>query len=112
MSIKASPEVNAMIFILTGEKLIDADEDLAYDSRQPYSGLGRKMDRLSSLIDKSVHDIAEAMPDDLAKSYARAMGTLTDDNGTNYLRQFAEQLDKIAEGGARPPWTSWSPSGR
>ncbi|WP_328635174.1 WXG100-like domain-containing protein [Streptomyces sp. NBC_00356] len=98
MSIKASPEVNAMIFILTGEKLIDADEDLAYDSRQPYSGLGRKMDRLSSLIDKSVHDIAEAMPDDLAKSYARAMGTLTDDNGTNYLRQFAEQLDKIAEG--------------
>ncbi|MET9742530.1 hypothetical protein ABZY90_30760 [Streptomyces sp. NPDC006422] len=98
MSIKASPEVNAMIFILTGEKLIDADEDLAYDSRQPYSGLGRKMDRLSSLIDKSVHDIAEAMPDDLAKSYARAMATLTDDNGKNYLRQFAEQLDKIAEG--------------
>ncbi|MHB9756191.1 WXG100-like domain-containing protein [Streptomyces sp. BYX5S] len=98
MSIKASPEVNAMIFILTGEKLIDADEDLAYDSRQPYSGLGRKMDRLSSLIDKSVHDIAEAMPDDLAKSYARAMGTLTDDNGKNYLRQFAEQLDRIAEG--------------
>ncbi|MFZ3573432.1 hypothetical protein ACOKM5_41530 [Streptomyces sp. BH097] len=98
MSIKASPEVNAMIFILTGEKLIDADEDLAYDSRQPYSGLGRKMDRLSSLIDKSVHDIAEAMPDDLSKSYARAMGTLTDDNGKNYLRQFAEQLDKIAEG--------------
>ncbi|QWA26595.1 hypothetical protein KJK32_02115 [Streptomyces sp. JCM17656] len=98
MSIKASPEVNAMIFILTGEKLIDADEDLAYESRRPYSGLGRKVDRLSSLIDKSVHDIAEVMPDDLSKSYAKAMGMLIDDGGKNYLREFAEQLDKIAEG--------------
>ncbi|MFJ4471713.1 hypothetical protein ACIP2X_30115 [Streptomyces sp. NPDC089424] len=98
MSIQASPEVNAMIFILTGEKLIDADEDLAYESRRPYSGLGRKLDRLSSLIDKSVHDIAEVMPDDLSKSYARAMGMLIDDAGRNYLRDFADQLDKIAEG--------------
>ncbi|MDT0386231.1 WXG100-like domain-containing protein [Streptomyces dubilierae] len=98
MSLQASPEVNAMIFILTGEKLIDADEDLAYDSRTPYSGLGRKLDRLSSLIEKSIHDIAESMPDDLAKSYAKAMGMLIDDGGKNYLREFAEQLDKIAEG--------------
>ncbi|MGW2334791.1 hypothetical protein ACWCXS_12610 [Streptomyces sp. NPDC001685] len=87
-----------MIFILTGEKLIDADEDLAYESRRPYSGLGRKVDRLSSLIDKSIHDIAEVMPDDLSKSYAKAMGMLIDDGGKNYLREFAEQLDKIAEG--------------
>ncbi|MEV6618377.1 glycosyltransferase, partial [Streptomyces sp. NPDC051051] len=87
-----------MIFILTGERLIDADEDLAYESRRPYSGLGRKVDRLSSLIDKSVHDIAQSMPDDLSKSYARAMGMLIDDGGKNYLREFAGQLDKIAEG--------------
>lgn len=33
MSIQVSPEVNAMIFILTGERLMDADEDLAYESR-------------------------------------------------------------------------------
>jgi hypothetical protein len=98
VSIKASPEVNAMIFILTGEKLIDADEDLAYESRRPYSGLGRKLDRMSALIQKSVHDIAESMPDDLSKSYAKAMGMLIDDGGKNYLRDFAEQLDKIAEG--------------
>ncbi|MFJ7071687.1 hypothetical protein [Streptomyces sp. NPDC098781] len=87
-----------MIFILTGEKLIDADEDLAYDSRRPYSGLGRKLDKMSALIDKSIHDIAEVMPDDLSKSYAKAMGMLIDDGGKNYLRDFAEQLDKIAEG--------------
>lgn len=98
MSIQVSPEVNAMIFILTGERLMDADEDLAYESRRPYSGLGRKLDRLSSLIDKSVHDIGESMPDDLAKSYSKAMGMLIDDGGKNYLRDFAEQLDKIAEG--------------
>ncbi|MFB8140310.1 hypothetical protein ACFC40_11745 [Streptomyces parvus] len=98
MSIQVSPEVNAMIFILTGEKLMDADEDLAFESRRPYSGLGRKLDRLSSLIDKSIHDIGESMPDDLASSYAKAMGMLIDDDGKNYLREFSEQLDKIAEG--------------
>ncbi|WP_069738630.1 hypothetical protein [Streptomyces sp. EN27] len=87
-----------MIFILTGEKLMDADEDLAFESRRPYSGLGRKLDRLSSLIDKSIHDIGESMPDDLASSYAKAMGLLIDDGGKNYLREFSEQLDKIAEG--------------
>ncbi|MEW1629135.1 hypothetical protein AB0387_17275, partial [Streptomyces sp. NPDC089173] len=98
MSIQVSPEVNAMIFILTGEKLMDADEDLAFESRRPYSGLGRKLDRLSSLIDKSIHDIGESMPDDLASSYAKAMGMLIDDGGKNYLRDFSDQLDKIAEG--------------
>ncbi|MFE7449028.1 hypothetical protein [Streptomyces griseus] len=87
-----------MIFILTGEKLMDADEDLAFESRRPYSGLGRKLERLSSLIDKSIHDIGESMPDDLATSYGRAMGMLVDDGGKNYLRDFAEQLDRIAEG--------------
>ncbi|MDX5574144.1 hypothetical protein PV779_30845, partial [Streptomyces sp. ID01-9D] len=98
MSIQVSPEVNAMIFILTGEKLMDADEDLAFESRRPYSGLGRKLERLSSLIDKSIHDIGESMPDDLATSYSKAMGMLVDDGGKNYLRDFSEQLDKIAEG--------------
>ncbi|NEB65455.1 hypothetical protein G3I61_38355, partial [Streptomyces diastaticus] len=98
MSIMPSPEVNAMIFILTGERLIDADEDLAYESRGPYARLGRKIDQMSALIQKSVHDIGEAMPDDLSKAYAAAMGTLTDDGGRNYLREFSEQLDKIAEG--------------
>lgn len=87
-----------MIFILTGERLMDADEDLAFESRRPYSGLGRKLDRLSSLIDKSIHDIGESMPDDLASSYAKAMGMLIDDGGKNYLRDFSDQLDKIAEG--------------
>ncbi|MYS56219.1 hypothetical protein GTW46_40290, partial [Streptomyces sp. SID6013] len=98
MSIMPSPEVNAMIFILTGERLIDADEDLAYESRGPYARLGRKIDQMSALIQKSVHDIGQAMPDDLSKAYAAAMGTLTDDGGRNYLREFSEQLDKIAEG--------------
>ncbi|MGQ4725172.1 WXG100-like domain-containing protein, partial [Streptomyces tunisiensis] len=98
MSIMPSPEVNAMIFILTGERLIDADEDLAYESRGPYARLGRKIDQMSALIQKSVHDIGQVMPDDLSKAYAAAMGTLTDDGGRNYLREFSEQLDKIAEG--------------
>ncbi|MFF1279169.1 hypothetical protein ACFVZC_38415, partial [Streptomyces marokkonensis] len=87
-----------MIFILTGERLIDADEDLAYESRVAYAGLGRKLEKLSPLIGKSIHDISGALPDDVARSYAKAMGLLVGDGGKNFLAEFAGQLDQIAEG--------------
>ncbi|MFC8414804.1 hypothetical protein ACFUJ2_15005, partial [Streptomyces coelicoflavus] len=87
-----------MVFALTGERFIDADEDLAYDDRLSYSGLGRKLERILALITESIHAIAEAMPENVAKSYSDAMGLLTNDKGKNLLMEFAGQLDAIAEG--------------
>ncbi|WP_428957203.1 scabin-related ADP-ribosyltransferase [Streptomyces sp. cg35] len=98
MSMQASPEVNAMLFILTGERLLQADEDMAYASRQPYGRLGKRVRDLSGLIEKSVRDISTAMPDDVGREYVRAMSMLIDDGGKNYLREFGDQLDKIADG--------------
>ncbi|MYR58923.1 hypothetical protein GTY54_22655, partial [Streptomyces sp. SID625] len=98
MSIKASPEVNALLFILTGERLLQADEDLAYDSRQPYARLGKRVRELSRLIEASVRDISQSMPDDVAREYVRAMNLLIDDGGKNLLRDFGTQLDAISDG--------------
>ena len=98
MSIMPSPEVNAMLFILTGERLLQADEDMAYESRTPYAQLGQQMQRLSELIEKSVKQTAKAMPEDVGREYVRAMNMLIDDGGRNYLREFGEQLEQIAEG--------------
>ncbi|MDQ0988454.1 hypothetical protein [Streptomyces sp. V2I9] len=93
---QASPAVNAMLFILTGEKLLQADEDLAYESQRPFGQLSKRTRELSQLIETSVRDIAESMPGDVADSYVKAMSLLIDDAGKNHLREFGDQLDKIA----------------
>ncbi|SCE21580.1 hypothetical protein GA0115244_12051, partial [Streptomyces sp. DvalAA-19] len=98
MSIMPTPEINAMIFALTGEFLTTIDEDLADQSQYNFTGMARKIEQLSGLIEKSVHDIAQAMPDELAVSYKQAMGTLIDDQGKNYLLEFTKQLDQIGAG--------------
>ncbi|MEU2067231.1 hypothetical protein [Streptomyces anulatus] len=93
-----TPEINGMIFALTGEFLTTIDEDLADQSQYNFSGMARKIEQLSALIEKSVHDIAQAMPDELSSSYKQAMGTLIDDQGKNYLLEFTKQLDEIGRG--------------
>ncbi|MFJ1801445.1 hypothetical protein [Streptomyces sp. NPDC088180] len=93
-----TPEINAMIFALTGEFLTTIDEDLADQSQYNFTGMARKIEQLSGLIEKSVHDIAQAMPDELSSSYKQAMGTLIDDQGKNYLLEFTKQLDEIGRG--------------
>ncbi|MEU6085013.1 hypothetical protein ABZ822_31595, partial [Streptomyces sp. NPDC047108] len=98
MSLNPSPTVNGMIFVLTGERLIDADEDKAFESREPFTGAGGNVRRIAALIAKSIHDIGEVMPDDLGESYKKAMSVLIDDGGKSFLHEFADQLDKIAEG--------------
>ncbi len=87
-----------MIFALTGEFLTTIDEDLADRSQYNFTGMARKIEQLSGLIEKSVHDIAQAMPDELSSSYKQAMGTLIDDQGKNYLLEFTKQLDEIGRG--------------
>ncbi|MFI2315389.1 hypothetical protein AMK17_31090 [Streptomyces sp. CB00072] len=93
-----TPEINGMIFALTGEFLTTIDEDLADRSQYNFTGMARKIEQLSGLIEKSVHDIAQAMPDELSSSYKQAMGTLIDDQGKNYLLEFTKQLDEIGRG--------------
>lgn len=98
MSIIVSPQLNNLLFVLIGEKMLQADEDLAYRSHQPYRRLGKNVRELSDLIEQSVFGVGQALPPQVGRQYVRAMRLFVDDGGTNYLREFARQLDDVGNG--------------
>ncbi|MGX1543965.1 WXG100-like domain-containing protein, partial [Streptomyces adustus] len=98
MSIIVSPQLNNLLFVLIGEKMLQADEDLAYRSHQPYKRLGKNVRELSDLIEQSVFGVGQALPPQVGRQYVRAMRLFVDNGGTNYLREFAKQLDDVGDG--------------
>ncbi|MFD6424903.1 hypothetical protein ACFWEP_23395, partial [Streptomyces sp. NPDC060198] len=98
MSIIVSPQLNNLLFVLIGEKMLQADEDLAYRSHQPYRRLGKNVRELSDLIEQSVFGVGQALPPQVGRQYVRAMRLFVDNGGTNYLREFARQLDDVGNG--------------
>ncbi|MER5436089.1 hypothetical protein ABT057_44540, partial [Streptomyces sp. NPDC002588] len=98
MSIIVSPQLNNLLFVLIGEKMMQADEDLAYRSHQPYKRLGKNVRELSDLIEQSVFGVGQALPPQVGQQYVRAMRLFVDNGGTNYLREFARQLDDVGDG--------------
>jgi len=53
MTIHASPQLNNLLFVLIGEKMLQADEDMAYANGKPYERLGRRVRDLSDLIEQT-----------------------------------------------------------
>ncbi|MFF2326489.1 MULTISPECIES: hypothetical protein [unclassified Streptomyces] len=98
MSIKASPELNNLLFVLIGERLLQADEDLAYASRRPYHRLGERMSQLSTDIERSVLGISRSLPPEVGSNYLKSMKLFIDNGGTNHLNEFSDQLRTIGNG--------------
>ncbi|MFD3944797.1 hypothetical protein [Streptomyces sp. NPDC058579] len=98
MPIQASPAVDNLLFGLVGERLPQADEDKAYQSRLAYERMARSFRELSDVIEGSVVGVGRSLPPQVGPRYVRAMNLFVDDNGTNVLRDFADQLDRIADG--------------
>ncbi|MDX3117805.1 hypothetical protein PV461_31150, partial [Streptomyces scabiei] len=101
MAIQASKPVNNMLFVLIGERLIQANEDLARESHAPYRKLSRNLDELADLIEKSIGGAARALPPQAGQNYVRAMRMFVDQGGTAHLSQFSRQLDEIADNRVR-----------
>ncbi|SNX66210.1 hypothetical protein SAMN06272735_8056 [Streptomyces sp. TLI_55] len=97
MAIHVSPEVNNLLLLLIGERMLQADEDKAYQSHEPYARLGRQLHRLSDLIEVSVVEVGRALPPAVATRYVRAMNLFVDDRGRNALKDFAAELDVVAQ---------------
>ncbi|MYU48360.1 hypothetical protein GTV15_19985, partial [Streptomyces sp. SID7803] len=54
MSIQVSPQLNNLLFVLIGEKMLQADEDMAFANGRPYGRLGgRRVRDLSDLIEQT-----------------------------------------------------------
>ncbi|MEU5045487.1 hypothetical protein AB0G40_31780, partial [Streptomyces griseorubiginosus] len=98
MAIHVSPEVNNLLLLLIGEKMLQADEDKAYRSHEPYDRLGKQLTKLSELIEDSVIEVGRSLPPQVATRYVRAMNMFVDDGGRNYLKEFADELDVVARG--------------
>ncbi|MFE3032383.1 hypothetical protein ACFXKY_12100 [Streptomyces canus] len=98
MAIHVSPEVNNLLLLLIGEKMLQADEDKAYQSHEPYDRLGKQLTKLSELIEDSVVEVGRSLPPQVATRYVRAMNMFVDDGGRNYLKEFADELDVVARG--------------
>ncbi|MDX3240545.1 hypothetical protein PV408_01560, partial [Streptomyces sp. ME18-1-4] len=111
MAIQASTPVNNMLFVLTGERLIQANEDLAHESHAPYRKLARNLDELSDLVEKSIGSAARALPPQAGQNYVRAMRMFVDQGGTANLKQFSRQLDEVADNRVRTSYqimeTKW-----
>ncbi len=47
MTIHASPQLNNLMFVLIGEKFLQADEDMAFANGKPYERLGLSVSAIS-----------------------------------------------------------------
>ncbi|MBK6018612.1 hypothetical protein JHN45_47045, partial [Streptomyces sp. MBT53] len=97
MTIHATPQLNNLLFVLIGEKFLQADEDMAYANGKPYERLGRRMRDLSDLIEQTAGGVGRALPPQVGNNYVRAMHMFLDSDGVNYLKEFADQLDGIGQ---------------
>lgn len=97
MTIHASPQLNNLMFVLIGEKFLQADEDMAFANGKPYERLGRRMRDLSDLIEQTAGGVGRALPPQVGNNYVRAMHMFLDSGGVNYLKDFADQLDGIGQ---------------
>ncbi|MFB7462683.1 hypothetical protein ACFCZ1_04085, partial [Streptomyces sp. NPDC056224] len=96
MAIQAPGHVNDMLFVLVGEKLIEANEDLAHGSHKPFRQMSRELRELSELTEESIVRARNALPPRVGDDYARAMSPFVGEGG--HLKQFAGQLDVVADG--------------
>ncbi|MEU3919049.1 hypothetical protein [Streptomyces sp. NPDC029004] len=96
--IEFSEEVSTMLFVLLGERPLQADSDLAYGSRLPFQDYGDRLRDLSDKIRDSLSSVQGALPPQVAEQYIQAMGMLTGTNGVDHFGEFVKQLKDLADG--------------
>ncbi|MFE4692541.1 hypothetical protein ACFRH6_21110, partial [Streptomyces sp. NPDC056749] len=99
MDIVVSPPVRKLIFFLTGEDFLGASETRAHESRLAFSQLAADVRGLSVVLDGSVGVVGGAVPPAVGRRYVAAVRSFVGGGGErDYLRDFADQLDGVAEG--------------
>ncbi|MEU5716190.1 hypothetical protein AB0G71_10440 [Streptomyces sp. NPDC020403] len=91
-------DVRKMLWVLLGEMPVQARENLAWDSRELYLDLAKRVLELRDAVKQSVHNAGRALPQDVARGYTQGLSLLTNDGGTDRLQGFINQLDDMARG--------------
>ncbi len=87
-----------MLWVLLGEMPVQARENLAWDSRDLYLDLAKRVLELRDAVRQSVRNAGRALPQDVARGYTQGLSLLTNDGGTDRLQGFVDQLDDMARG--------------
>ncbi|MFF4761240.1 hypothetical protein [Streptomyces sp. NPDC001292] len=98
MAILVPKWLNDLFYALMGERLPQANEDLAYMSHEAFKRFANKLRQLGILLNDSIRYAAKVLPQKNADAYKRDVRALTDDGGKNHVTEFADQLDDIADG--------------
>ncbi|MGW3496387.1 WXG100-like domain-containing protein [Streptomyces sp. NPDC001020] len=98
MAIAVPKWLDDLFFALMGERMPQANEDLAYLSHEAFKSFANKLRKLAELIIESVGAAGQVLPPGTAQNYVRTAHVLTDDGGTNHVTEFAKQMDDISDG--------------
>ncbi|MGW4550334.1 WXG100-like domain-containing protein, partial [Streptomyces violaceorubidus] len=98
MAIEVPNWANVLLFMVIGERMPQANEDLAYRSHLAFKDFSARLHKLSGLLEESITASSGALPPQIGKQYVRTTRMVTDDGGKNYVVEFAKQMDDVAEG--------------
>ncbi|MEW2079199.1 lonely Cys domain-containing protein [Streptomyces sp. NPDC013433] len=95
-----SDPVRWALLVATGENLVTASEDGAYNSREAYAQLGASLRSLSTELRAGAATVAASLPAQVRDSYLRTVKSLTDD-GSDGIPEMVRHLENIAQGRVR-----------
>ncbi|MFE3271293.1 hypothetical protein ACFXMS_44520, partial [Streptomyces sp. NPDC059215] len=99
MAIVPSERVNALIFLLTGERLLEADEDRVFLSRVGLRALAGLLEKLSDFLGQLVRGTARAFPPAVEEALERSVrGFVGGEGGEDRLRKLGGGLREVADG--------------
>ncbi|WP_146252183.1 hypothetical protein [Streptomyces carminius] len=91
-------EVSTMLYVLLGEKPLQARENLAYDSRELYLAYGQRLRALREAVRSSIERAGTDLPPAVADRYVKGLSLLVDDNGVDHLQRMIDSMDDLARG--------------
>ncbi|MDT0402098.1 lonely Cys domain-containing protein [Streptomyces edwardsiae] len=95
MAIMFSPALREFLEVYVGASVATGNEDLGFDSRNPYKRLADDVRDLSDAMKGAISTAGNSLPPRIADQFVAAMKLFVDDNGQNHLQKFSDELRDI-----------------
>ncbi|OQD51687.1 hypothetical protein BM536_038700 [Streptomyces phaeoluteigriseus] len=92
MAIMFPPGLREFIEVWVGANVATGNEDLGFDSRNPYRRLADDIRDLSDAMKGAISTAGNSLPPRIADEFVAAMKLFVDDNGQNHLQKFSDEL--------------------
>ncbi|MFE7647353.1 lonely Cys domain-containing protein [Streptomyces phaeoluteigriseus] len=92
MAIMFPPGLREFIEVWVGANVATGNEDLGFDSRNPYRRLADDIRDLSDAMKGAISTAGNSLPPRIAGEFVAAMKLFVDDNGQNHLQKFSDEL--------------------